>query len=470
MVVYKDYETEAYVTWFNQSIQENYDITEEAIADWFVKQNGAKPVMNSYGVNKDNLLSTYIPKLKELIGGYVFFLTYTVAEGGGAGNWINHYAGDTGGSGLECLVDDCNYLLSLNHSYSVALSAPEVAGVAIEDNPGKANEVYKSTPNQSVGQVYMPSTMAGNAWVFCTSWCVAHQGSAPPSVYFNNPYDQIIQAIKDMGGNPFVGGKSYTPKTGTSTSATNTSSQSAVNALRNFADDILKEFEKGMTDRTLDGLKYTNTTVTIDRIFPNMLKASIDEDFINDLVNKYASSVAVYSGSGSPKSGEIGDKVGDFTSTPEKVKNAIDKIRSLNNTRVGSGQCYALSGYYFGLISGKTFDFSISSTYGFPVLPLIGDGNSASQIGTGWNYAGTGWQIVAPTKNNLVIGSICNIKAFNAYFGTGVYGHTGVCTGISGNTVEFTQQNYRPLTISIDNYDIDAFLASVTTIMIPPKD
>lgn len=107
MTVYKKYTTEQYTSWLQQPFSNNYGISENTIADWFMGQNGSYAVRHSYGVTRENLLNTYIPKLKELLGGYVFFLCYTVTEGGGAGNWINHYASDTSSTGLGCLIDDC---------------------------------------------------------------------------------------------------------------------------------------------------------------------------------------------------------------------------------------------------------------------------------------------------------------------------------------------------------------------------
>ena len=90
MPSYKTYTTEQYTKFLKNSTSNNFGFSDDKLADWFMAQAGAVPVITSYGVTKENLLSTYIPKIKEYQGEAAFFLFYTVTEGGGAGNWINH--------------------------------------------------------------------------------------------------------------------------------------------------------------------------------------------------------------------------------------------------------------------------------------------------------------------------------------------------------------------------------------------
>ena len=85
---YKTYTTEQYTKFLKNSTSNNFGLSDEKLAEWFMSKAGALPVINSYGVTKENLLSTYIPKIKEYQGEAAFFLFYTVTEGGGAGNWI----------------------------------------------------------------------------------------------------------------------------------------------------------------------------------------------------------------------------------------------------------------------------------------------------------------------------------------------------------------------------------------------
>lgn len=209
MVVYKEYTNDQYAAFFKNAFNGNYNYTEDRMADWFMGQAGAQSVIGSYGVTKSNLLSTYIPILKEkLNGGYFMFLATCVNEGGGAGNWINHYMSDTSSDPRQCMRDDCDYINSIlyNKSTHATLYANEVNGGAPvpEDNPGEADRVLASCEGGTIGRYYMPATMAGNAWVYATTWCTNHQGAAP-GAYFNNPYDQIIDLIKSAGVDPFSG-------------------------------------------------------------------------------------------------------------------------------------------------------------------------------------------------------------------------------------------------------------------------
>lgn len=205
MPSYKTYSIEQYQAFLSQPFSNNFGISEEACANWFVGQAGAKPVMNSYGVNKSNLLSTYIPRLKEAFnGGYFLFLAITVTEGGGAGNWLNHYASDTSSGGLNTMNDDIAYVYTtFTKQFPPAISAPEVGGAYVEDVPGQTQAVYNAVPENSLGAYFMPSTMAGNSWVFGEKWSLANQGARPPYVYYGNPYDDIIRTIKSTGADPF---------------------------------------------------------------------------------------------------------------------------------------------------------------------------------------------------------------------------------------------------------------------------
>ena len=125
MPSYKTYKTSEYESWLKQKFSYNYGISEEKIANHFMASG--TPVISKYGITKSQLLDKYIPELKKgLSGGYVFFLLYTITEGGGAGNWVNHYMSDTSSGGLATMKDDIRYLNSLDKSVPVAKSAPEV--------------------------------------------------------------------------------------------------------------------------------------------------------------------------------------------------------------------------------------------------------------------------------------------------------------------------------------------------------
>ena len=210
MVVYKEYTNEQYKQFLSHKMGDNFGISKKTFLDNFMQLNfSAGSPFTTYGVTRKQLEDDYIPLLKSIIGGYVWFLLYSYQEGGGAGNWINHYMNDTATTPYGCMRDDARYLSNISHTYSSpAMGAQEVFGGTpyVEDDPGSTLRMYNGLAAGTIGRAYIPSTMAGNAWIFGTKWCEAHQGSSKPYVYFGNPYDVIIDLIKKMGGDPFGDG------------------------------------------------------------------------------------------------------------------------------------------------------------------------------------------------------------------------------------------------------------------------
>ena len=58
MPSYKTYSTEQYTKFLKNSTSNNFGLSDDKLADWFMGQAGAVPVISSYGVTKENLLST----------------------------------------------------------------------------------------------------------------------------------------------------------------------------------------------------------------------------------------------------------------------------------------------------------------------------------------------------------------------------------------------------------------------------
>jgi hypothetical protein len=477
MPVYKNYTTEQYTTWLQQPFSNNYGISENTIADWFMGQNGSYAVRHSYGVTRENLLNTYIPKLKELLGGYVFFLCYTVTEAGGAGNWINHYASDTSSTGLGCLIDDCNYLLKINNeNHPPSMSAPEVFAPAVEDVPGTIQKVYNECPNNSIGKVFIPSTMAGNAWVYATKWCTANQG-AVPYVYFGNPYDSIIATIKSLGADPFKKGE----QKATEQTQENQKKEPSRNdqkgdliseilqILENIKKGVLELFDYDVTLRTPIHQIYTNEILTVERTYNNSMKISVNDEVIDNLMKSFESLI------NPPNQPQI-----KFNQVPKKqqkdapkgdgktnITEKVNALRSLNGQKIGDGYCYALTSWYVNSISPG---YHISYSLGRPPAGfLIGDGLHAYAIGSGWNWAAIGWKVKTVSESNLKVGDIFNVGAYvGGVWQTGEYGHTGIVTGLGGGMVEVTDQNYLGYPVNIRQYPIGQFLQGLTSLISPP--
>lgn len=210
MADYKKYSTKQYEQFLRQPFKKNFGISKKTIAEYIGNPEGHSDafvtnILDFYGLTPENLEKTYIPIIEDKLGGYVVFLLVAMAEGGGAGNWINHFGENTGGSATADLKDDLDYVLStLDKSKPVVYTAPEVGVDYVEDNKGQTQKAFDALPKNSIGAYYMTSTMAGNAWVFGHEWTKENFNNETNNVYFGNPYDTLIDAIKEMGGSdPF---------------------------------------------------------------------------------------------------------------------------------------------------------------------------------------------------------------------------------------------------------------------------
>lgn len=517
MVSYKTYTTEQYISFFKNTTSNNFGFTDEALADWFMGQPGAKPVINSYGVNRSNLLSTYIPKIKEYQGEAAFFLFYTVSEGGGAGNWINHYGVDQGSSGLECLVSDLEYCKSINNGYNgypVAMTAPEVSGTPPQENINECQNAYNSVGAGTIGAIIMPSTMAGNAWVFAEDWCIANQGASAPAVYFGNPYDLMIKTILDAGADPFSGtggGNTASPVNPTQPTETKTDNSALREALLNKLNEmfeLLKEkFNKNVYSAS-EQYKF-NQVVKLTRQM-NMWTVKLSDQALNEIKKVLEDAIAdilkdTVTSSGTIGSGGSGANSSDSETqnkpASDRVTKALNEIASFigggcPGADFGSGngdgnlesQCFALSGYFAGLMSGYTCA-SVWVQHGY-FKQLSGAGTSyASQLHNAYNWGEAGaktkdYSGVAMPASDLRVGMIFNVASnYNgpsgtidgggtAYLQTIAWGHTGVIESFTDSTVTTIEQNAYLAGSPIANrrvaritYPRDAFLNSISGVV-----
>lgn len=493
MPSYKTYTDDQYKAFMSISKTENFGISASKLASWFMKQRGASAVINSYGVTESNLKSTYIPKIKEYGISPVLFLTYTVSENGGAGNWINHYMTDQGSNGLECLISDLEYCNSCTNRYpnlEVAMTAPEVAGVPPQADINKANEVYKKVGKNSIGAIIMPSTMAGNAWIYAEQWCLQNQGPSAPAVYFGNTYDIMINGIKALGGDPFKGGGGDGGDSGDSGGGTttvdkdvhidNSAKRKQLEAkVKELFDTIRKKFNTNVYAASDQYL--FNNVVKLTRGM-NLWKVKLSDKVLNELMKTLDDAIEAIvkdedikvsvdvpnkpDGGGDNPSG--GDTPGNVS---EASKKALAKLGSQLGVAIGSGQCYAMSGYFAGLVSGYTCDFS-TQQYGFKMLTLTGSGEPASTLYKDWNWvqAGAktkGYDGIAMPAGDLKPAMIyCIGPNIGGAFGTGGYGHTGVIESFNDSTVTVLEQNYAGKQyICRNNYNKQEFLNAVTGVV-----
>ncbi|ALB16165.1 TPA: phage tail protein [Streptococcus agalactiae] len=148
-----------------------------------------------------------------------------------------------------------------------------------------------------------------------------------------------------------------------------------------------------------------------------------------------------------------------------KTIQALNEATRLKGRRIGSGQCYALSGWYAKKLDGAWIDSSIGGIRG-----RIGGGMAAALIGTDYNWGAYGWKLErSPNASNLQAGGIYSVKAnFGAPFYTGQWGHTGIIKSVSKTRVTVLEQNFVGRMYVVENsYDINSFASGLQTVCYP---
>ncbi|HGI4361204.1 TPA: glucosaminidase domain-containing protein [Streptococcus agalactiae] len=148
-----------------------------------------------------------------------------------------------------------------------------------------------------------------------------------------------------------------------------------------------------------------------------------------------------------------------------KTIQALNEATRLKGRRIGSGQCYALSGWYAKKLDGAWIDSSIGGIRG-----RIGGGMAAALIGTDYNWGSYGWKLDrSPNAGNLQAGGIYNVRANRgAPFYTTGWGHTGIIKSVSKTRVTVLEQNYAGRMYVMENsYEINAFARGLQTVCYP---
>lgn len=282
MVVYKKYGMKVYRRFLHTNFNSNFGVNKEQFLRKIIDLNKNKPTspIVTYNVTYETLKNHYVPILNRHLGGYVMFLAIVTQEGGGAGNWINHYGNDTSSNYDQQMLDDIKYIKGVINSYNYAVtrSAPEVLQGTpyVPDKPNADTKMLNSCKKGSVGRYYMVSTLAGNAWVFATKWCEQHQGPVP-NVYFPNPYDNIIDLIKSCGGK--INGSGGTANTGGTSSPEDNAKLTAEDIVENIERALRFDIHNiAMTNY------YENAFISMERTYNNTYKLRIRHDFLENLI------------------------------------------------------------------------------------------------------------------------------------------------------------------------------------------
>lgn len=166
------------------------------------------------------------------------------------------------------------------------------------------------------------------------------------------------------------------------------------------------------------------------------------------------------------------NKFKDLKPTQATGEAGLKHLESLVNTRVGNGQCYALSAEYSGFLGGC----GMGSGTKYSFSHVIGDTTAASNIGSGYDWGAVGWKVIFnPSLDQLVVGAIINwtqgasVGGPNAWTTDPTYGHTGVIRSIEGSAILTYEQNteYGQVVAKCVRGFINA--GSIASICIPPK-
>lgn len=144
-------------------------------------------------------------------------------------------------------------------------------------------------------------------------------------------------------------------------------------------------------------------------------------------------------------------------------------LESLVGTKIGSGQCYALSAEYSGFLGGC----GMGAGTKYALSHVIGDTSAAADIGIAYDWAAVGWKVIQnPSYAQLQVGAIINFARGGQvanWFANAVYGHTGVIRGLANGRIQTYEENTE-LGMICGKLDRQYFsAAAISSIVIPPK-
>lgn len=381
---YHQYTTEQYTQFLKAPFSSDYGISDEKIAKYFINYNNSylQAAIKAWGMTKSNLISDLIPALKKRLGGAVIFLLITIEEGASLSNYINHWGRNTSDTMLGQAADDMSYIVGgyvaddptgqhtypnmLTTKYPVNVSAPEVPWQIQWDSENLGQTVYDSLPNESIGRYYMVATMAGNAWAFGNNF------TSTQYAYFGNPYDNIINAIKALGGNPFDASSGNTPTQGDGAPEVNNPDEdksTVSDTLKNTIEGALAFIESLLkTDAyNNDSNNYSNNNLTITKLYNNLLRVRLLPGKLSDYLNglNYSKTGGLPSGN-SPKAGTPAE---DSVATGTKNGNSNVNTLMANYAAKNVGKSLDFDGYFgaqcVDLITSMNRDLNLG-------LPLSG--------------------------------------------------------------------------------------------------
>lgn len=383
-------------------------------------------------------------------------------------------------------------------------------GVVPADVRAKGNAEYSGWSNDTIGKTYCAGTAAA-AWGM---WYPEALSASVNGVQnYGNPLQRMADLIFNVWGGKVegktVGNTAPKPNAEQKVEVKEDNSEKRtkmIEALNKMFDTIKDMFnqnvytasDKYMFNKVIKLTKNMNLwRVRLSDEALDEVKKTLEDAINTILKDKVTSTIGTSSGD---------DKHNDNTintqnqSTSDRITNALKKIAGFigggtpgADFGVGDGngnlesQCYALSGYYAGLVSGYTCAKCYSGT--FKALPAIGDTFNAYSLWSGWNWSIAGahtkeYRGIAMPAGDLKVGMIFCTDANqngptgtvdgggNAYLKTYGIGHTGVIESFTEKTITTIEQNayirggsIAPRRVARITYPRDAFLNTVSGVV-----
>jgi hypothetical protein len=214
-------------TFASEPVTSTWNISDNTVEQWFLKTNTL--VIAKYGLNSSNI-GQITSAVEAANVSPVFFYLYTVNEGGGYGGFINHYPSDTGQGAVADATRDAQYIASQSKvtGGSVATGGGEPSDMPTAD----AQQIVNALPSGSLGLIYAQATAAVTAELETLSGKTGDWTGA-----FNLPFEDSMQNIKTMGGDPQQGGSTISAAGCTATGLTGAGMQKGISFAEFIAND-----------------------------------------------------------------------------------------------------------------------------------------------------------------------------------------------------------------------------------------
>lgn len=441
MVMRKDYSMDEYKKFLSQPTAYNFGISKDKMAGYFVTH--ADRLVNRFGLTKAYVKDKLIPRIEKNLGkgAYVIFLSKAIIEGGTQGNFLNHYmigAPQDKADPLLAVDEDSKVIKThwnLDSGAPISMEDPLTGSVKTPET-GDPMKFYKSLPKKSIGSHYMVMTAAGNWWIFAPN-----QTANSSDAYYGNAYDDAINIIKHLGGDPFKKGSSQ----GSGDDSDSSSGSDLLDGLGAQAQKLLRR----LFDEIEDMLTYDLHSIGTDMFFSNQYFK-----LFKTYNNTYRIQINV------PFFDKIEELVGslDFGSDDDNGSDGSDGSNGSNGKYNGKyitshnlsfryGKTVAetqANGYVFAGIAhhGNDYNF-VNEELKSPVSGTVngnnGHGDTVNDGGIGYDGDGSGWgnRIVIKLDDgsgrSMLFGHLSkmNVKAGDKV-------KVGQVIGVTGNSGEMT--------------------------------